>query len=598
VCGIAGWAGAVDADAEALRRMCDAIRHRGPDEEGSLELPGRVSLGVGRLSVIDPPTGQQPILSEDGSIAVACNGEIYNFRSLRDELRSRGHVFHGGSDAEVVVHLYEELGPGCLERLHGMFAVALWDGRAGRLVLAVDRMGVKPLYWALVPGGLVYGSEPGALLASGLIDPRPDPAAIMQYLAVQYVPAPLTGFEGMRKLAPGERLVFERGRAHVESWWSLPDGPPADLSEEEALERVDELLGDATRSRLVSDVPLGAFLSGGVDSSLIVSYLAEHVGRVKTFSVDVPVPGFGEGSHARAVADVFDTDHRELVVGPELALQSIEAAESVGEPFADSSAVPTNLLSGLARQSVTVALSGDGGDEAFGGYLRYERMEDLDGSDSLHEHYAEWLTHFRPHQLERMCNPDFVAAAGGTRHAWDVLLALPDGDGVNRLARLDTLTYLPGDLLVKVDRMSMAHSLEVRSPFLDHRLQELAARLPPELKLRDGVAKRLLRRLALRRGIPAVSIDRPKMGFAIPVGLWMRDSLRDWVEDLVLSEQTRARDYFAEAEVARLVADHMEGRADREKELWNLAMLELWHRRWIDQRRPILTTLTPSRSGM
>jgi asparagine synthase (glutamine-hydrolysing) len=594
MCGIAGWAGAVDADAEALRRMCEAIRHRGPDEEGFLQLPGRAALGARRLSVIDPPTGQQPILSEDSSIAVTCNGEIYNFRSLREELRERGHVFRGGSDAEVVVHLYEELGAECLHRLDGMFAIAVWDERARRLVLAVDRIGVKPLYWAPVPGGLVYGSEPGAILASGLVDPRPDPAAIMQYLTVQYVPAPLTGFEGIRKLAPGERLLFERGRHRVESWWSLPDGPTEEVSEDDALERVDALLGDATRSRLVADVPVGAFLSGGIDSSLVVSYMAEHTGRVTTFSVDVPVSGWSEGSHARAVADVFDTDHHELVVGPELARESIEAAGAVGEPFADSSAVPTNLLSGLARQSVTVALSGDGGDEAFGGYLRYERMEGLDTDGSIHDRYAQWVTHFRPGQLEQLCRPDFVAAAGGTRHAWDVLLALPDGDGVNRLSRLDALTYLPGDLLVKVDRMSMARSLEVRSPFLDHRLQELAARLPAGVKLRDGVTKRLLRRLALRRGIPAFAIDRPKMGFSIPVGLWMRDQLRDWVEDLVVGERARTRDYFAEAEVARLVADHMEGRANRENELWNLAMLELWHRTWIDQRRPILTTLTPS----
>jgi asparagine synthase (glutamine-hydrolysing) len=352
----------------------------------------------------------------------------------------------------------------------------------------------------------------------------------------------------------------------------------------------------------VADVPLGAFLSGGIDSSLVVSYMAENGGRVKTFSVDVPEDGWSEGRHARAVAQVFSTDHRELVVDPEMAREPLEAIGRLGEPFADSSAVPTNLLSGLARESVTVALSGDGGDEAFGGYLRYERMDELDGQERAgrrlatprHDRYAEWMTVFGPPHLERLCRPEFVAQAGGTRRAWDELLALPAGEGVNPYARLDTLTYLPGDLLVKVDRMSMAHSLEVRSPFLDHRLVELAACLPSGLKLRDGVAKRLLRTLALRRGIPASAIDRPKMGFSIPVGRWMKRPLRDWMEDLVLSEQARSRDYFVEAEVARVVGEHLDGHVDHEARLWSLAVLELWHRTWIDQRRPILTTVTRS----
>ncbi|MEK6276637.1 MAG: asparagine synthase (glutamine-hydrolyzing) [Actinomycetota bacterium] len=616
MCGLAGWAGDVEADADALRRMCEVLRHRGPDDEGFLHRPGRAFLGFRRLSVIDLHTGNQPILSEDGSIAVTCNGEIYNFRPLRDELLARGHTFRTGSDAEVVVHLYEELGVECLQRLTGMFAIAVWDERADRLMLAVDRMGVKPLYWAPLGGGLVYGSEPAAILASGLIDARPDPAAIMDFLAVQYVPAPLSGFEGIRKLAPGERLVFERGATRVEPWWSLPDGPRATgISEEEALEQVDECLREATRSRLVSDVPLGAFLSGGVDSSLVVSYMAELSDRVKTFSVDVPVHGYSEGEHSRAVARAFSTDHHELVVEPEMVRESVEAISAIGEPFADSSAVPTHQLSGLARESVTVALAGDGGDEAFGGYARYQRMAQLDRwegagrragallpesalerfrrahnwiellAKSRHERYAEWMTIFAPSQLERLCRPEFIAAAGGTRRAWDELLALPAGEGVAPYARLDTLTYLPGDLLVKVDRMSMAHSLEVRSPFLDHRLQELATRLPPGFKLRNGVAKWLLRKLALRRGIPASVIDRPKMGFSIPIGRWMKASLKEWVEDLVLSDQARAREHFVEAEVRRLVADHVEGRADHEARLWSLAMLELWHREWID--RPV-----------
>jgi asparagine synthase (glutamine-hydrolysing) len=586
--------------------MCEALRHRGPDDEGFLYRPGRVALGFRRLSVIDPSTGNQPLMSEDGSVAVTCNGEIYNFRALRRELSGRGHTFRTGSDAEVIVHLYEELGVDCLDRLIGMFAIALWDERADRLMLAVDRMGVKPLYWAPVGAGLVYGSEPSALLASGLVDARPNPAAIMDQLVVQYVPAPLTAFEGINKVAPGERLIFQRGETRVEPWWSLPDGPrQSEISEAEALELIDEGLREATRSRLVSDVPLGAFLSGGVDSSLVVSYMAEHSSRVKTFSVDVPVNGFSEGEHSRAVARAFSTDHQELVVEPEMVHDSVEAINAIGEPFADSSAVPTHQLSGLARESVTVALSGDGGDEAFGGYERYGWMAGLDESalsaSSRHEEYANWMVVFTPDQLKQLCRPEFIAAAGGTRRAWDELLALPAGEGIDPYARLDTLTYLPGDLLVKVDRMSMARSLEVRSPFLDHRLQELAVRLPSAFKIRDGVTKPLLRKLALRRGIPESVINRPKMGFSVPIGQWMKGSLREWLCDLVLGQPARARGYFVETEVRRLVDDHLEGRADHEARLWTMAMLELWHRRWIDRpavaqhhRRPMRTTLTPS----
>jgi asparagine synthase (glutamine-hydrolysing) len=344
----------------------------------------------------------------------------------------------------------------------------------------------------------------------------------------------------------------------------------------------------------------------------VVSYMAEHMAQVKTFSIDVPVPGFSESAHARAVAGRYSTDHHELEVAAEMVPASVDAIIGAGEPFADSSAVPTRILARLAREHVTVALAGDGADEAFGGYRRYEVMQHLDRlalagrvlgaltpgiarrrvrrADRLielltmpaHDRYAEWLTHFQPGRLERLCQPDFVSAARGTRQAWDETLALPAGDRVNRYTRLDTLTYLPGDLLVKVDRMSMVHALEVRSPFLDHALQEFAARLPGAFKLRGGVAKWLLRTLALRRGIPASAVNRPKMGFAIPVGQWMKGGLKEWVRDLVLSERALGRGYFVEPELRRLVHDHIEGRANHEGRLWNLAMLELWHRAWID----------------
>ncbi len=614
MCGIAGWAGEVDLPDEALRRMCDALRHRGPDDEGFFVRPGRVALGARRLAVIDLVTGNQPLFNEDGSVAVTCNGEIYNFQALRRELEQRGHSFRTGSDAEVICHLYEDLGPGCLERLRGMFAIALWDEHAARLMLAVDRMGVKPLYWAPLLHGLVYGSEAPAVLASGALDARPDPEAIMQYLTLQYVPAPLTGFKGLHKLAPGERLLFEDGSARVDRWWTLPEvRDPRAARAGDALTRIDETLRDATRCRLVSDVPVGAFLSGGVDSSLVVSYMAEQAGQVKTFSIDVPVDGYRETEHARAVARTFATDHHELTVEPGMVPGAIEAIGAIGEPFADSSAVPTHLIAQLARGHVTVALAGDGGDEAFGGYQRYRDLQLLDRwrpagrivaatlpervrdrspllhefarvmACSAHDRYAEWMTHFRIHQLPRVCRPEFVDAAGGMRHAWDHVLALPEGKGINRYTRADTLTYLPGDLLVKVDRMSMAHSLEVRSPFLDQNLVELTAALPSRLKLRRGVLKWILRKLALARGVPVTAVNRKKMGFAVPVGVWMRGELREWVTDLVASPQSLARGYFIESEVTRLVSNHLEGRENQEVKLWNLAMLELWHRLWIDR---------------
>jgi asparagine synthase (glutamine-hydrolysing) len=595
--------------------MCDAIQHRGPDEEGCFVVPGKVALGFRRLSIIDLVTGSQPIYNEDRSIAVTCNGEIYNFRALRNELESRGHVFRTGSDTEVIVHLYEDRGLAFLDSLIGMFAIVLWDGRSERLVLARDRMGVKPLYWAEVQGGILHGSEPAALLASGLIERNPDPVAIAQYLTLQYVPPPLSGFEGIRKLAPGERLVFEGGRLTIDRYWQLEHrAARAPWSEEDALEHADALLKDATRNRLVADVPLGAFLSGGVDSSLVVSYMAEESSDVHTFSIDFPHARYSEGAHARRVAEIYGTTHEEFVVEPAMVPTVAEAVRHAGEPFADSSAIPTYVLSEMTRRRVTVALSGDGGDEAFAGYVRYRiataadrlgplpmvarplarAIAPLDGrlkrlsrgleavSQPPRDRYASIMSHFDPPAMERLCTLEFLAEAGGPRVAWDTVLGLPALPGVDRYLALDTDTYLPGDLLVKVDRMSMAHALEVRSPLLDHRLHEFAAALPGSLKLRRGRTKWLLKELASRRGLPHELVHRPKHGFGIPIGEWFRGELRGWLEDVLRDPRTRARGYFKPAEAERVLSDHLSGRSDHTYRLWNLAMLELWHRAWID----------------
>ena len=370
MCGIAGWAGPVAADSATLARMSDSLRHRGPDSAGGLLRPGRVGLGFRRLSIIDLETGDQPISNEAGTVHVTCNGEIYNFRELRGRLVDSGHVFSTRSDTEVIVHLYEELGPSFVEELEGMFAIALWDDRAERLVLARDRLGVKPLYWAPLEQGLLYASEPRGIIASGQVDPRPDLRALARYLTLQYVPSPASGFAGIRKLAPGERLVYSQGRAQVERYWSL-EFSPRQIGLEDAVTELDQLLADATRKRLVADVPLGAFLSGGVDSSVVVSYMAEAATDVKTFSIDFEEDAFSENEHAQRVAARFGTDHRSETLSPDILGLVDRVVEFAGEPFADSSAVPTMLLSGFTRENVTVALSGDGGDEAFAGYRRY-----------------------------------------------------------------------------------------------------------------------------------------------------------------------------------------------------------------------------------
>jgi asparagine synthase (glutamine-hydrolysing) len=619
MCGITGWVGAPALDDDALRRMRAAIAHRGPDDDAAFVDPGRVALGFRRLSIIDLECGAQPIASESGRVVVTVNGEIYNFQALRDELRARGHTFRTGSDAEVVVHLYEEEGARCLQRLRGMFAIALWDADHNRLLLARDRLGVKPLFYAERGGGLLYGSEPGAILASGAVPARPDLAAIAQYLTLQYVPAPLSGFAGIRKLHPGELLIWENGAVRTERWWTLRHGEAVDrVSDEQRLDELDAVLSEATRLRLIADVPVGAFLSGGVDSSLVVSYMAEHASDVRTFSIDFPLAKFSEGEHAREVARVYGTRHEDLVVEPDVIPVVAEVVRAAGEPFADSSAIPTYLLSEMTRRRVTVALSGDGGDEAFAGYVRHRiassadrlgrlpemaaplarAVERIPGNGRVarlqrglaaiartpHERYASIMSHFEPAALQKLCTPEFLAEAGGTRRAWDEVLALDGTPGVDRYLTLDTATYLPGDLLVKVDRMSMWHALEVRSPLLDQEVHELAARTPADMKLRRGETKWLLKQLARRRGLPEHLVTRAKKGFGIPIGEWFRGDLRPWVEGILRDPATRDRGWLRPAEVDRLLDDHLAGRADHTPRLWNLAMLELWQREWIDGR--------------
>lgn len=619
MCGLAGFAGRVALDVDDVRRMCRAVAHRGPDDERVHHESERVALGFRRLSIIDVAAGAQPLTSEDGAVVTTCNGEIYNFLALRDELAGRGHRFATGSDCEVITHLWEEEGHGLLDRLRGMFAVALWDRTSQTLMLARDRFGVKPLYWADVPGGIIYGSEPSALLASGLLDARPDPSAIAESLVLQYVPPPRTGFLGMHKLGPGERLIFRDGRVDVARWWRPALGSRNDttMTPGEALARVDDAVRDATTARLISEVPLGAFLSGGVDSSIIVSYMAEALPRVQTFSIDFSEETFSEGAHARRVSEIYGTEHHEFLVEPDMVPLIAEAVRHLGEPFADSSAIPTYLLSELTKRHVTVALSGDGGDEAFAGYTRYRVAAGVDGwgpapaligraaravmpravsarwpqvaraADALaigsRHRYASLMSHFSPHTLGDLLTPEFRAQVEDLWAPWNGLkpsrLPAPD-----RYQALDIENYLPGDLLPKVDRMSMSHALEVRSPFLDHHLHDVAFSLPPDMRMRRGTTKWILKELAVRRGLPHDLAYRTKQGFGIPIGQWFRRELRGWLESILRDPQTRGRGIFEAHAVDRLIDDHVAGLTDHTPRLWNLLMLEIWHRTYIDVR--------------
>jgi asparagine synthase (glutamine-hydrolysing) len=634
MCGIAGFADAltrgeaaaperVDADTRLVRRMCDVIRHRGPDDEGVRVEPG-VGLGMRRLSIIDLATGHQPIGSEDGAVQVVFNGEIYNFRQLRSELAHAGHRFATTSDTEVIVHGYEAWGRGVFERLRGMFGIALWDSRARALWLARDRAGIKPLYYTEHEGRIFFGSELKSLLAAGVVERRIDPQALEHYLAFLYTPPDRGIFPGVRKLAPGHVLCWRDGQATVSPFWMPPADEAVHADDAEAEETLLERLRDAVRSHLVSDVPLGAFLSGGVDSSLVVALMAEASSRpVKTFSIGFDEPAYDELDAARLMAQHVGADHHEFVIRPDALAIVDQIVAHFDEPFADASAIPTWYVSELARRHVTVVLSGDGGDELFAGYDRYVPHPQVSRFDTLpvpgkralaglaartlphgtrgqrflrhvardeESRYVESVSFFGPEDRRALLDPGFAEHAGcapeddmrarfgGVRH-------LPL---VSRMMQVDFGTYLPEDVLTKVDRMSMAHSIESRVPLLDHPLVEFALRLPLALKMREGQRKYLLKRVAARFLPPAI-LARRKQGFGVPLGVWFRGRLRGAFQDLLLSTRARQRGYFDLREVRRLLDEHLAGRRDHELRLWQLLMFELWHQAYLDTPAPAAT---------
>ncbi|MEI8213368.1 MAG: asparagine synthase (glutamine-hydrolyzing) [Planctomycetota bacterium] len=653
MCGIAGgiWSEHHRGiDRAILRSMTDAIAHRGPDDQGawlisptpkkhltgSQSVPG-VALGFRRLSIIDLASGNQPMANEDGTIRLVFNGEIYNYRDLRHRLEGSGHQFISHSDTETIVHLYEDLGTDCFRHFNGMFAIAIWDSVRERLVLARDRLGKKPLYYWHDGEQLVFASELKALVQVPGFPREIDPGAIDTYLTYQYIPYPYTIYRGVSKLPPGHWLVYEKGRIEIQRYWDVDWTKEVPVSLSDAKHQLHELLDDAIRLRLRSDVPLGAFLSGGIDSSLIVALAQKQLEEpIRTFSIGFSEADYDETGFAKMVADHVGTNHQRFEVQPD-ALGIIDAlVKQYDEPFSDSSAVPTWYLSQMTGEAVTVALSGDGGDELFGGYERYRALELSERmqrwlpvgwiresswlkrlpdstarrsflrrvrrfcealGQSSPDRYMNWIQIFGEANRLDLYQDSFIQRlpdrdpASFLRSAWGQSIASPWGDVSGAKAAqskrdpmscamaADLQTYIPCDLMTKVDIASMAHSLEARQPFLDYRLVEWASSLPVQWKMRAGRGKWLLYE-TYRELLPAAIWNRPKMGFGVPIGKWFRTSLRDRTYDALLANDTHCLAIFRRESIERLVTEHMSGNANHQYRLWNLLMLELWLRHW------------------
>lgn len=628
MCGICGFTrdGLDDTRARALLgRMMERLRHRGPDEDGVF-LDSAIAIGVRRLSIIDVAGGHQPMSDESGRCHVVYNGEIYNHADLRRDLQSRGHRFRTRCDTEVIPHLYEEYGDDFPIHLNGMFAIALWDSLKRRLVLVRDRLGIKPLYYAALPGGgLAFASELKALVCHGQVGRQIDPDAVNEYLTYEYVPAPRTIFKGSAKLMGGHRLTWEAGRARVGRYWRLRFGPGDERppSRAEAAEHLRDLLERSVQARLMSDVPLGVLLSGGVDSTTVAYLAARHSReRIRTFTVGFAERSFDESAYAAYAARRVGSRHQEIVVGADAIPEALEEITGcVDEPLGDASLLPTYLLCRWVREWVTVALSGEGGDELFAGYPTYQAhaaaplyrliprgirrhlitrlarmlptsMRNISLDFKIRKFVAgfdpdpgrrnvRWLGSFVPEDKPALLSPDLLQEVEPDREYRVIEERLRDYEGPGGLSRvlyLDLVTYLQDDLLVKVDRASMAASLEVRVPLLDHELVEYVAGLPAGYKLHILRGKDILKR-AVRPWVPLRILMRPKKGFGIPAAAWIRRQLRDLVTDALSPRALKETEVFQPAAVARLLNSHLQGLADNRKLLWTILMYQLWHRR-------------------
>jgi asparagine synthase (glutamine-hydrolysing) len=625
MCGIAGIV-SPSVKKPALWPMIGALHHRGPDDWGDWG-NGLCALGHRRLAIIDlSQQGKQPLPNEDKSVWIVFNGEVYNYHLLRIELESQGHRFRSQSDTEVIVHAYENWGTDCLQRLRGMFAFAIWDERKRRLFLARDRVGKKPLFYADLGNQFIFASELQALLANSDVPREVDLAGIDEYLSWGYIPAPRTGFRHISKLTPAHYLTLDvepQGwKIRTERYWDLSYLPKLSVTENEAAEQLRDKLTEAVRCRLISDVPLGAFLSGGVDSSIVVGLMAQvSSSPLRTFSIGFDEADYNELGYAREVAKRWGTHHTELIVKPDALAVLPTLVRHYGEPYADSSAVPTFYLAQLTRSAVTVALTGDGGDENFAGYERYlaNRLAErfacnrtgawtaarlgkvLPDSinprnpfrrakrflsvafENMPDRYGKWVGFFTPPAKALLYNPAFARITSGSGSwmtaLWDSTVEL---NPIDAAMAVDIKSYLPYDLLVKIDIASMANSLETRCPFLDHEVLKFAASLPANLKQRGFQTKYLLKR-TFANLLPRDNLVRRKMGFGIPVAHWFRRTLRPLLEDGLLSMRSVQRQYFRSDQVRKMVDEHVHSRADHSFLLWNLLMLELWHREFVDK---------------
>ena len=620
ICGIVDYRSKAQ-DENLLRRMCRTLIHRGPDQEG-LYLTQPVALGHRRLAIIDLESGNQPMTDPSGRYTVVFNGEIYNFKQIKRDLEQQGVHFQTNSDTEVLLHLYQKQGSRMLERLRGMFAFALWDKESEQIFLARDRMGQKPLFYYQKGGLFIFASEIKAILEHPEVSREVNPLAFDDFLTYNCVPPPHTMFKDIQKLPPAHFMIFNRTGIKVESYWDVEFRPNSDLAFEEAKAGVLENLREATRLRLISDVPLGAFLSGGIDSSLVVALMSEFSDRpVKTFSIGFEEQGWSELPYAKSVADRYRTDHQEFIVRPEAIKILPRLIEHFDEPFGDSSAIPSYYLAQMTRKQLTVALNGDGGDESFAGYPRhlgtllleqYRRfphwfrqnvvpglIPDRQGRSrffrrfrrmnqasllSLEQAYCSFLEIHSPEDKKPLRGPGLIALLENY-DAQDYILEFLKSDrgGPETLGKIlyaDQKTYLPDDLLVKMDRMTMAHGLESRSPFLDHLLVEFAATLPAKYKIQGRTQKSILKSIA-RDFLPLNIIDRPKQGFGVPVGEWFRGELKGMVSNVLDNSHFIETGWLEQGRVMELWQEHLSGKQNHSHKLWGLLNLELWYERYI-----------------
>jgi asparagine synthase (glutamine-hydrolysing) len=626
MCGIAGFISKTnersDERVSRLDAMCRIITHRGPDEQGTA-VAGRAAFGMRRLSIIDLATGQQPIYNSDKTKLIVFNGEIYNYRELKKDLESRGCKFRTNSDTETIIHAYDEYGVDCLRLLRGMFAFAIWDMREQSLFIARDRVGKKPLFYTVTAEGeFVFGSELKVLLEHGGIPREVDHGAVDAYLTFGYVPEELCIFKGIKKLEPGHFLIFKNGEVCTERYWNFDySGETLTESEEEIADDLLDKLRDAVAVRLISEVPLGAFLSGGVDSSAVVGLMSQIMDQpVKTFSIGFNEDSFDELKYARLAAESFKTDHREFILTPDFVDVVDDLVWHFDEPFADSSALPTYMVSKLAREHVTVVLTGDGGDELFAGYTRYVTHRNRSGlerlpksirqnvirplSDALPHgargknylfnisldaagRYIDSISHFNGPRKRKLYSNEIKTRMNGSFERGENLYrqiasSMATDDAVENLLYLDSKTYLPSDILTKVDRMSMASSLEARSPLLDHKLIEYVTRIPSRMKLKGSETKYIFKK-AIEEFVPMQILHREKQGFGVPINEWINSQLKDRITSDLSDRRARERGYFDAKYVGVLLDEHNRGRRDHSHALWTLWMLELWHRRYIDR---------------